>query len=349
MKKTAAISMIVSLALLTGCSGAGTVELPASYTTDEYLGTVITITVHDAPADRKGDVPAAAEQALARVSEIHNKMSATIVGNELDRINSAAGTACKVEFEPLLELIRQSKHMSELSGGAFDVTIGPLIKLWGIGTDHPRVPDEAEIANAKRLVDFRKLEIDDAGKTVKLAEHGMSIDLGGVAKGYACDEAVRIFRENSITSAILDFGGNIYAFGKKPDGSNWNVGIREPVIGSDKIVGVVSVSDTSVVTSGGYEHYFERDGEIYHHIIDPATGYPPKSGLLSVTIISKSSTLADQLSTACFVLGVEKGCALLDSLPDTEGIFITTDNTVVTTGGIAGSFKLIESGYKLAD
>jgi thiamine biosynthesis lipoprotein len=172
--------------------------------------------------------------------------------------------------------------------------------------------------------------------------------LGGIAKGYACDRAVEILTSHRVKHALLDFGGNIYALGTKPDGEKWRVGIRNPVLGEDGYICVVEVADKTVVTSGGYERYFEHDGKTYSHILDPATGYPAENGLLSVSIVAGNSTDADALSTACYVLGLEAGLALLDSLPDCDGVFVTDEREVYVTGGLTGGVAISDARFVLS-
>jgi thiamine biosynthesis lipoprotein len=191
-------------------------------------------------------------------------------------------------------------------------------------------------------VDWRDVEID--GGTVFLPEPGMVLDLGAIAKGYAADQLAEFLVTEGVSSAILNFGGNVYVLGEKPDGSLWRVGIQDPEKIRNQTIAVAEVGQTSMVTSGTYERFFvdEASGKTYHHIIDPENGFPVDNGLLSVTIISGNSMNADGLSTACFVLGLERGLSLLESLPDAEGVFITTEREFYFTSGARELVRVIE-------
>jgi thiamine biosynthesis lipoprotein len=195
-------------------------------------------------------------------------------------------------------------------------------------------------------VDHEKTTLKEPS-TVMLKEEGMALDLGAIAKGYACDRTAEILKEKGIKHGILDFGGNVYALGTRPDGSPWRVGIKMPIIGESGLVCFLEVSDVSVVTSGGYERYFEKDGVIYHHLLDPKTGYPVSNGLLSVSIVAKSSTYADALSTACFVLGLGDGMKLVTDF-GYEGIFVTEDYKIYVTDGLKDVIKILDDRFILA-
>lgn len=316
--------------------------LPVTVTDYRYLGTVITISVYESVPGELLD------KVMERIGDIHNRMSANIPDNELDRLNRASGKTLVSLSADTLELLSLSKEIARRTVGSFDVTIGPLVKLWNIGGGSPRIPTQAEIDEALAVVDYTALDIDEGDGAAVLNKPHMAVDLGGIAKGYACDEAVRILRESGVSHALLDLGGNIYAYGAKPDGSSWRVGIRNPVIGGEGYIGVIEVADRAVVTSGPYERYFEEGGALYHHIFDPRTGYPAESGLLSVTIVSDSSAIADTLSTACFVLGLEKAIALVKSFSDVECILVTTDRGILVSPGLRDSFMLSDDGFTLA-
>jgi thiamine biosynthesis lipoprotein len=177
----------------------------------------------------------------------------------------------------------------------------------------------------------------------------MKLDLGGIAKGYACDKATDVLKENGVKSALLDLGGNIYALGKKLDTSDWKVGIVVPYVGENGVACSISVSDKAVVTSGGYQRFFIRDGKTYQHILDSKTGYPVDNDLLSATIVGPSATYADGFSTACFVLGREAGMALIETIPDYEAIFITEDNLIYVTSGLAGQVSILDERFRIEE
>jgi thiamine biosynthesis lipoprotein len=266
-------------------------------------------------------------------------------------INRQAGiTPVKVRVD-LIAVLETALRYAELSDGAFDPTIGPLVKLWGIGSESQRVPAAGEIAAALELVNYRDLIIDRNSGTAFLRRRGMELDLGGIAKGYAADEAARIAREGRVRRGIIDLGGNILALGwrweKKKDSTPWRIGVQNPFSARGESIGALSVHDTSVVTSGVYERFFESGGTRYHHILSTANGYPVDNGLLAVTIVTERSMDADALSTAVFALGFERGKALIDSIPGAEAVFVFADRSVTITRGLSGIFTLTDNEFTL--
>ena len=266
-------------------------------------------------------------------------------------INENAGIGPVRVRADLLDVLERALYYAELSGGAFDPTVGPLVRLWGIGTDFQRIPGDEEIARALELVNWRDLIIDRGEGTAFLRREGMALDLGAIAKGYAGDEAARIAREAHVQRAVFDLGGNIVTLGwrerRRKELLPWRIGIQNPIGGRGTYIGVMPVHDKSVVTSGVYERYFEAEGKRYHHLFSTTDGYPADNGLLSVTIITASSTDADALSTVAFTLGLERGKALIESIPDTEAIFVCDDRSVQITGGLAGVFSLTDNEFCL--
>jgi thiamine biosynthesis lipoprotein len=266
-------------------------------------------------------------------------------------INEQAGIEPVKVRADLIEVLEKAVHYAELSDGAFDPTIGPLVKLWGIGTGVDRIPGDEEITDALELVNWRELVIDREAGTAFLCRKGMALDLGAIAKGYAGDEAARIAAEAKVKRAIFDLGGNIVALGwrsqKGKEALPWRVGIQNPLKERGVYIGVLPVHDKSVVTSGVYERNFELDGKRYHHLLSTTTGYPAENGLLSVTIAAKNSTDADALSTTVFTMGYERGKALIDSIPDTEAIFVFDNRDVIITDGLTGIFTLISDEFVL--
>jgi thiamine biosynthesis lipoprotein len=281
-----------------------------------------------------------------RLREIENAMSAGLADSDLGRINAAAGLEAVAAGPDTIGTLKRAVYFAELTGGAFDPTVGPLVKLWGIGSGNERIPGEDEIAAALSLVNWRDILIDEEAGTVFLRRPGMELDLGAIAKGYAADEAARIAAGAGIERALIDLGGNILVYGAKKDGSPWRVGIQNPLGGRGAYIGVAEVRDKTLVTSGVYERFFESGGRRYHHILSTRTGYPVDSGLLSVTVISGNSMDADALSTSLFALGYEKGRALAESLENTEAIFIFEDRSV---RGAFGHFALTDSDFTQAE
>ena len=284
-----------------------------------------------------------------RLRDIESVMSATLEDSDLGRVNAAAGLAAVAVHPDTILALKRAVHFAELSGGAFDPTVGPLVKLWGIGSGNERIPGEDEIAAALSLVDWRDILIDGEAGTVFLARPGMGLDLGAIAKGYAADEAARIIAGAGLERALVDLGGNILAYGAREDGSPWRVGIQDPTAGRGAYIGVVEAVNKTLVTSGVYERFFKSGGRRYHHILSTRTGHPVDSGLLSVTVISGNSMDADALSTALFALGYEAGRALAESMENTEAVFIFADRRVRGTSGAFGHFTLVNGDFTRAD
>ncbi len=310
------------------------------------LGTVCTVNLYG-----KGN-RAVYNEIFTRLREIENRMSINTDGTELDAVNAAAGIAPVQVSADVFYVAAHGLRYAELSRGAFDPTIGAVVKLWGINTDAARVPSQAELDEALKLVDYRKAALNEADSTIFLEKAGMLIDLGGIAKGYAADEAARIIAEHEVPAALIDLGGNIMVYGKKRGGNPWRVSVQDP-LASDRgaALGVLEFESTAtVVTSGVYERFFKADdGKSYHHILSAKDAYPVENGLLSVTITAPSSLDADALSTAVFALGYEQGKNLVNSLMSVEGLFVFADKTVRGTDGIMKRFTLTGAGYTVAE
>ena len=303
------------------------------------LGTVCSVTLFNQVDNGVYD------DIFKRIRELDNLMNVYIPSSDVSRINAAAGIEPVQVHEDVFTVIERSLYYANISGGAFDPSVGPLVSLWGIGGDSPRVPSQEEIDETLPLVNWRNIELDPVTRTVFLKHPGMSLDLGAIAKGYAADEAAVIIRKAGIRRAIIDLGGNIVTCGERKDRKPWRVGIQNPNKDRNAYIGVLQVTEKSVVTSGAYERFFEEEGQRYHHIFSPSSGYPVENGLLSVTIITPASIDADALSTAVFVLGYERGKVLIDSLPETEAVFILSDLSVRQTSG--ADFSLTDNTFRL--
>jgi thiamine biosynthesis lipoprotein len=309
------------------------------------LGTLCRVSLFDRAAGADYDA------VFARIREIQETMTFTppssgpAGGGDLDRINANAGKGPVAVKEELLELLEAARRYAELSGGAFDPTVGPLVSLWGIGGENPRVPPEEELRGALALVDWRDLVIDREAGTAFLRRPGQSLDLGAIAKGYAADQAAAVLRGRRLRRALIDLGGNILALGERSWGKGWRIGIQDPLEERGIYLGVLQVKNKSVVTSGVYERYFEEGGRRYHHILSTGDGYPVENGLLAVTIAAERSVDADALSTACFALGLKRGLALVESQPGAEGIFVTKDRNLILSSGLGDSFTLSGEDY----
>lgn len=324
IKKLSAV-LTASALLLTGCSGAKSstqTDQDLTYT-DMLFDTVIKIQILD-PADES------ILDDLKKLCEKYDTMfSTTNTDSELYKLNHANGQPFTVSSETA-NLIQEGIHYSEHSGGAFDLTIEPVSALWDFKADKPTVPSSDAIAQAVSHVDYTKVDIQD--NTVTLEDPEAGIDLGAIAKGYIADQVKTYLKKQGIKHAIINLGGNVDVIGTKPDGSKYNIGIQKPFDESGEAITSVQLKDQTVVTSGIYERYFKKNGRLYHHILDPRTGYPCENNLYSVSIITDSSTKADALSTTCFLLGYEKGMELIQSMDGVEAIFITDDEKVHKIG-----------------
>jgi len=312
---------------------------PVTTRTNFALGTVCTITILE-----KGQT-GVCDDIFSRIREIESLMSVNISSSDVSRINSAAGIEPVQVHEDTFKVIERAIYFAELSGGAFDPTVGPIVFLWGIG-GRPRVPNIEEINEALPLINWRNIEMDTRLKSVYLTQRGMAIDLGGIAKGYAADEAAKIIKSREISGAKIDLGGNIFLIGTRHDKKPWKVGIQNPDGRRGSIIGFLRIPEKTVVTSGVYERNFEEDGVFYHHLLSVTDGYPVKNGLVSVTIIADTSMDADALSTAVFVSGYEKGISILKNYGEAQAVFVFDDNTVTATGG--SDFFLTDKKYSMA-
>lgn len=314
--------------------------LPAQ--TQLHLGTVCTINLFESGTT---DLYSKMFQRLKAIEQV---FSVKLAHSTLSQVNQAAGIAAVVVPQEVIFVLQEALRIAERTGGAFDPTIGPLVDLWDIGGDNSLVPSQEEIDHARSLVDWRLVEIDPVASTVYLPRQGMALDLGGIAKGFAADQLVAMAQEEGVQRALFDLGGNIYAYGTKEDGSSWRVGIKNPASPAGSPALALSVRNRSVVTSGMYERFFEQDGIRYHHILNPATGFPVWNDVQSVTIVSESSLLADALSTSVFILGKERGLRLLES-EAAEGVIISAEDMVYPTSGLADQVSVVVSRYQLAD
>jgi thiamine biosynthesis lipoprotein len=305
------------------------------------LGTICSINLFDNAKD------SVYKDVFSRIREIENRMSVNINSSDVVQINMAAGITPVKVHDDVFHVIERALYFSELSGGAFDITVGPLVSLWDVGSDNPRVPLDQEIDSALKLINWRDVELDGETKSVYLKHIGMSIDLGAIAKGYAADEAAEIINKAGIKRAIINLGGNIFVCGENKNRRLWRVGIQNPAGQRDEYAGIVQTGEAAVVTSGVYERFFDFNGTRYHHIFSPFTGYPAASGLSSVTIIAPNSTDADALSTAIFVMGFDRGFSLIESISGIDAVFIFDDYSVAKTSGVDFSITDMDFSLKL--
>lgn len=312
MKNILWLSLLLML-LLTGCGQEKTVKQTAL-----VMDTVASLTATGAEADL------AVTEGLQRLREIDAMASPDGEESDLQKLADAAGTGQWVTLHPeVFHMLEVSQEYSRKSSGAWDVTAGALVRLWGIGTDKERVPSAEEISAAQAKTGWQKLELQPATHSARLGETGMSIDLGGIAKGFALDEVRKIYERHGVKNGLINLGASsLYALGRNDKGTKWQIGIRDPR-SEDKtaMAALAPISDQALSTSGDYERYFEQDGVRYHHLLDPRTGRPADSGIRSDTIvvdgsITDAGMLSDLLTTTVFVLGTEAGKDFLDSLPE---------------------------------
>lgn len=315
--KVKILSMVIlSILLLSGCglSDEGEPARAQIFAMD----TVMEITVYG----EKGEE--AVQAAEKKIRQWENLFSVNKSNSDIARINAYSGTYQSVSGDTL-EIIKRSCEISERTEGLFDISIYPIVRAWGFTTGQYQVPT---VKNRKQLcqkVDYKKIHCQ--GSQVFIPK-GMELDLGGIAKGYASHHIIEMFRQMGVDSAIVSLGGNVETLGKKMDGNLYKIGIKDP-FSPEELLGTVAIEDKAVITSGGYERYFEADGAVYHHIMDKRTGAPAKSDLASVTIVADDGVLADGLSTALFVVGSERAQAMQKEREDFEMILVKQDGEVI--------------------
>ncbi len=324
MKKCISV-LIAVLFLLTGCSGKEKEPETLSFLA---MDTTIDFSVY---GDQK-----LLEGAKEVIDALEQKISVTTPESEVYAINRDGSGVLTGEADTLMQ---GALGICARTGGALDLSIYPVVRAWGFTTGQYQVPDEALLKELISHVDYTKVDYSPETGAVSLPE-GMEIDLGSIGKGYGGELAAQFLRENGVTSALLNLGGNVQTIGTKPDGTPWQIAVKDPESGKPMMV--LSIEDQAVVTSGGYERYFEEDGKTYWHIMNPETGHPAESGLLSVTIIGDSGMVCDGLSTALFVMGLEKAAALWAESDDFEAVFVTDLGEVYLTEGLKDRFALLE-------
>lgn len=340
-------SAVVASMLLTGCGTASNTKNTGSasetQTTNSTtassaqpvsqeifaMDTYMTVTAYGDNA-QKG-----VTDAVAEIQRLDNLLSIGKEDSEISKLNKSGSAALS---DDTAVMVAKALDLYKSTGGAFDITVLPLMELWGFTTQEYYVPTEDEIQSTLQRVGADKLTWDESTQTLTLGDK-QEIDLGGIAKGFTSSRIMEIFKQDGVTCGMVSLGGNVHLLGTKQDGSAWRVGIQDPD-NTDDMLGVLQANDCAVITSGAYERNFEKDGVTYHHIIDPATGKPSNSGLTSVTIVSKDGTLADGLSTSLFVMGKDKAIAYWKQHADEfDTILVDKDRNVYITEGIAGNFS----------
>lgn len=332
IKKAFFLILLIALSfLLSGCSAPNKEKKISA--TRIYLDTVTSITLYGTEDQQL------LEDAFALIADYQDIFSRTQNTSEVWKLNHSTENAVPLS-EPLSELVEKGLYYGELTDGAFDLSIAPVSSLWDFTAADPQVPSASDISKALSRVNYKNLKLNQ--DTLERKDSELQIDAGGIAKGYIADKVKEFLLSHDVSSALINLGGNILCVGSKPDGNPFQIGIEKPFSSQGEMAAMLEIRDLSVVTSGIYERCFEKDGKFYHHILDPATGYPITNNLLSVTIITSQSTDADALSTSCFVLGLEKGLELINSLPDTYAVFITDDNQLHYSDGLLSKLKVTE-------
>ena len=318
MKKL--VALLLSLSLLIGCQ----TQPKQLARTDYLLDTVVTLTLYGA---EEADLDAA----FAEIRRLDGLLDAYSPDSDLGKLQAAAGREPVALSPETMELLTFAKEMYARTGGYLDVTVGPLIDLWDI-RNGGHYPMEEELIAALGLLGMDDLILDEANGTAYLFRSGMRVDLGALAKGYIADRVKALLLDRGVKSGVIDLGRNILLIGEKPGKTPFSIGIQSPGAAGE-LLRVLSLRDRSLVTSGTYERYFEHEGRRYHHVLDPFTGFPADRNLSAVTVLSDSSLWGDALSTACLLLGVDDGLALIDSIPEAEALFVLTDGSVITSSG----------------
>lgn len=293
------------------------------------MDTYMTVTAYGEHAQE------AVDKAEEEINRLDGMLSTGKETSEVYKLNQAGeGTVS----EDTAYLFEESEKLYKETDGVFDISIYPVMDAWGFTTENYRVPGQDELNTLLENVDASKITYDKASKKITLPER-VKIDFGGIAKGYTSSRIMDIYKECGVTSGLVSLGGNVQLLGKKTDGSDWKVAVESPEEDGNYL-GILQAADKAVITSGGYERYFEQDGKKYHHIIDPATGYPAENGLTSVTIVSDDGTLADGLSTSLFIMGKDKAEAFWKKNSDKfDTILLTDDNELYVSEGIADKFE----------
>ena len=315
--------------LLTGCSAPPKTESTDLFAMDTYMTLKVT-----AP-----DAEGLLQQASDRIKGIEDTFSVTRPDSDISKVNAANGAPVTVQPDTM-NVLQKAMQIGEVSGGALDITLYPVLKAWGFTTQDNHVPTPAELDALLPNVDYTQVQLSD--DTVQIPADAQ-IDLGALAKGYTSDAVMDIFREGGAQSAIISLGGNVQAIGSRPDGTPWQVAVVDPFAPSENMC-ILAVEDRAVITSGNYERYFtDEDGNTWWHILDPATGYPADNGLVSVTVVGTEGLYCDALSTALFVEGTEQAKAHWQKAQDFEMLLVTSDGTILLTEGLEDCFTNLSS------
>ncbi len=302
------------------------------------MGTIVNVTVVD---QNERDASLKIEAVFQEMHRIEKLMGRDSPSSDIAKINNAAEKKAVTVGKETFRLIQDSLPISQWTEGKFDITVGPLTSLWDMKNNVKRmlIPSQEEIGDANLLTGLEALELNEANHSVLFKRNGMALDLGGIAKGYAVDRGVEILQQAGVTGGIVDAGGDLRLFGVKPDGGTWRTGIQHPRK-LNGIIAILELTEKAVTTSGDYERYFIKDGKRYHHILDPATGYPTET-CQSVTIVTHKAEQADAVATGIFVLGPKRGMGLINLKEEFDAIIVTERGEVLVSEGLKGKVDVL--------
>lgn len=340
MKKRQMISILLLIFIfLTGCKQ----ETSSTSISDTQFkfNTVMTITLYGYN-DKE-----VFKEIWAEFDKMEQTYSANLKDSDVSKFNDAQ-TLDPVQVSPdIVKMVSSAQVYSDATHGMFDLTIEPVVKLWGISTESPRVPSQAELDAALKHVNYKQVIPEIKNSTLTKLDPSSRIDLGAIAKGYAADQIVTFLKHKGIDRAVLNLGGNIFVLGSKTPDTPWNVGIQDPFKSSGELMGILKTTNRSIVTSGSYERFFEQDGKTYHHILSPTNGYPIDNELVSVSIVSDLSVDGDILSTSAYSLGLNEGRKLIEGMDNTAAIFITKNKEIYYAGdrALLSDFELKNTDF----
>lgn len=309
---------------------------------DHAMGTTVSLATFSTSTMDEEAIRPKLQKALDEIRRLQTLMTTWSETSEISKINAAAGKEAVAVGPETFEVIRKSLWIGKESGGLFDISFEAMKGLWKFDEGaEERIPDKAAIDKARMLIDYKQILVDEKARTVKLAKAGMRINLGGIAKGYAIDAAARVLQSEGIQAFFAQAGGDLFVRGKKPDGSRFRVGIRDPRgKGATDYFALIEVEDHAFSTAGDYERTFVKNGKRYHHIIDPRTGYPATASR-SVTVWAKDAHTADAIDDAIFILGPEKGLALVESIDDCGAVIVDATNKVWISKRLEGKVTIL--------
>lgn len=338
------VLLLIVAALVFIWNQTGVLQEEPFTSTSFAMGTYVQQTVYGESGEE------AAQEANSAVQALENRISWRVESSDIAQLNDAAGTDWIDVAPETAAILQDALDVAERSNGAFDPTILPVSSLWDFGGENQHFPGDVELQRFLPFVDYRNVRVDAGQSEASIKNRGTAIDLGAIGKGAACDQMVLAYQEAGAEAGVAAVGGSIGLYGTKPGGSVWRLAIRDPASSAEQAeeMGTLDLAEGFVSTSGSYEKTFEEDGHVYHHLLDPKTGYPAENGLVSVTVVYQNGAMSDALSTAAFVLGLEQGRALLEEY-GAGGVFIDQDHRVTVTENLKDAFRMVSGVYTLAE